>query len=498
MTQDRFIGLTVGRYRIDGELHRSPRGTVYRGRQVSLDRPVAIEVLAPQLARDADFVRRFRQEAELIAGLSHENVVYVHDVVEVEGTYGIVMESLDGQTLHEALRQRRLSPGEVVEIGIALARALDCAHGRGVVHRDVASRNVLMTPSERIKLMGFGLARTEGDDASTRPDTALGTADYRAPEQSRGGEPSPLADIYSLGVLLYELATGELPFAGQDEHAVSHRHIHEQPRPPRAVDPSVPAWLEGVILKAMAKDPAERFQSAAELEAELLAAGTAAGARRAGGVGSGLLARLPGGARWGVLAAILLLAVALGAAVWRAVGSRGAASSTEMAGVDASGMSADPATRPPEPEGAENVPPEVQELEAEPVPAADAAGETPQPGEPAERAAPANPEARVETPAAGSAVETAPADSWAAVYACSEGVEFHVDGDALVAVDGEVLGIADDWDGTAGGRVWRPPRPGTYSAQASLEGYRTTWVKLVLDPRADEEICEVDVDLPEL
>nr|HRC87370.1 serine/threonine-protein kinase [Thermoanaerobaculia bacterium] len=182
---DPWPGRTLGRYRIEAEIGRGGMGVVYRGRQLSLNRPVAIKILPPQLAADPQFRERFRQEAQVIAGLTHENIVGVYDVEEVEGQYFIVMELLEGESLRSIRERRRFSPQEVVAVGFSLARALAYAHGRGIVHRDIKSQNVMLTADGRVKLTDFGIARiVGGSSVKTQTGAVLGTPEYMAPEQA--------------------------------------------------------------------------------------------------------------------------------------------------------------------------------------------------------------------------------------------------------------------------------------------------------------------------
>lgn len=271
---DSWIGKTLGRYRIDREVGRGGMGVVYEGRQLSLNRKVAIKVLPPSLALDEEFKQRFYQEARVIAGLTHENLVHVYDVEEVDGTSFIVMELIEGESVRE-LRERRgkLSPGEVCDIGIAVARALSVAHQRGIVHRDVKSHNVMVARDgvgkQIFKLMDFGIARVPSGGIRTATGAILGTPEYMAPEQAQTGELTPRTDLYSLGVMLYELATGCLPFEGGDPFSLAFKHVTEAPTRPCEHDASIPSALEAVILQAMSKDPQERQASALEMVGEL-------------------------------------------------------------------------------------------------------------------------------------------------------------------------------------------------------------------------------------
>lgn len=271
---DSFIGRQVGKYEILEKLGQGGMGKVYKGRQTSLNRLVAIKVLPAQLALDPEFVQRFRQEALVIAELQHENIVHIYDVDSVPHAGGddlwfIVMEYVDGYNLRERPGgSRAMAAADVRSIGLALADALEYAHQRGIVHRDIKSANVMVTREGKIKLMDFGVAKSAGG-IRTATGSVLGTPDYMSPEQARGGEIGPYSDIYSLGVLLYELSTGRLPFSGGDPFQVAFRHVSETPPAPSSIVPTLPEWLETVILKCLEKDPGDRYPSATELEQDL-------------------------------------------------------------------------------------------------------------------------------------------------------------------------------------------------------------------------------------
>ncbi|MEM9553971.1 MAG: protein kinase [Acidobacteriota bacterium] len=271
---DSFVGRVLGKYQILDRLGQGGMGTVYRARQTSLERLVAIKVLPAQLGMDDEFVERFRQEARLIAGLQHENIVHIYDIEAAASGTGepiwyLVMELLDGYDLrHRPGADRPLDPEEIRRIGLALTAALEVAHARGIVHRDIKTANVMRTRGGKIKLMDFGIAKLAGSGVKTATGSVLGTPDYMAPEQAQSGTVTPQTDLYSLGVLLYELATARMPFTATDPFAVAIQHITAEVPPPSRWAP-VPPWLEAVILRAMQKDPAHRFASAGEMAAAL-------------------------------------------------------------------------------------------------------------------------------------------------------------------------------------------------------------------------------------
>ncbi len=260
-----------GRYELTHLVARGGMAQVYRARDRLLDRPVALKVLFPELSVDRAFVERFRREAQAAANLSHPNIVPVFDWGEDSGTYYIVMEYVDGQPLSQALRTGGPMPaGRVAQIGARVADALAYAHRHGVVHRDVKPGNVLLTDDEQVKVTDFGIARAVNTEESlTQTGAVMGTATYFSPEQAEGIGVDGRSDIYSLGVVLFEMVAGRPPFLGDSPVAVASKHVREQPPPLRDLSPSVPPALEAIIAKAMAKSVDLRYQSAADLRADL-------------------------------------------------------------------------------------------------------------------------------------------------------------------------------------------------------------------------------------
>ncbi len=273
MTQPRLLG---GRYELDGIVGRGGMAEVFRARDIRLDRIVGVKTLRNDLARDQTFQARFRREAQSAASLNHPSIVAVYDTGEdmvggIPVPY-IVMEFVEGRTLRDLLRDdRRLLPERAAEITDGVLRALDYSHRNGIVHRDIKPGNVMLTRSGEVKVMDFGIARAVSDSQMTMTQTAqvIGTAQYLSPEQARGERVDARSDLYSTGCLLYELLTGRPPFTGDSPVAIAYQHVKEEPIPPSRIDPEVPPWADAIVLKAMQKDPADRYQSAGEMRNDL-------------------------------------------------------------------------------------------------------------------------------------------------------------------------------------------------------------------------------------
>jgi eukaryotic-like serine/threonine-protein kinase len=275
MTTPRLLG---SRYEIGETLGYGGMAEVHRGRDVRLGREVAVKVLRADLARDPSFQARFRREAQAAASLNHPAIVAVYDTGE-EDVYGnqpyIVMEYVEGRTLRDVLKiEGRLMPRRAMEIVADVCAALDFSHRNGIIHRDIKPGNVMITRTGAVKVMDFGIARAVADNAATVTQTAavIGTAQYLSPEQARGETVDARSDVYSTGVLLFELITGSPPFTGDSPVAVAYQHVRENPPPPSTINPDVPPELDAIVLKAMAKNPANRYQSAGEMRADLIRA----------------------------------------------------------------------------------------------------------------------------------------------------------------------------------------------------------------------------------
>ncbi|MCG8455022.1 MAG: serine/threonine protein kinase, partial [Holophagales bacterium] len=249
-----MIGKTLGDYRIERELGRGGMGTVYAAEDQNLGRRVAIKLISASLGDDPSLVDRFRKEAKALARLQHPNVVLVHSFFRHEDRWLLVMEMVEGEQLDDHLKRSGALPWpRVADLGIALLDGLQHAHEQGVVHRDVKTSNCLLTPEGGIKIMDFGIALVEGEGRLTRRGHVVGTPHYIAPEQVSGRPADPRTDLYSLGVVLYEMVTGRVPFESDSEFELLRAHLETTPISPRARVSSVPDWLEAVILKALAK-----------------------------------------------------------------------------------------------------------------------------------------------------------------------------------------------------------------------------------------------------
>jgi eukaryotic-like serine/threonine-protein kinase len=276
MTTPQVLG---ERYEIGGVLGRGGMAEVHRGRDLRLGREVAVKVLRSDLARDPSFQVRFRREAQAAASLNHPAIVAVYDTGEDRTTTGatpyIVMEYVEGETLRDVIRREgHLSSERAMSLAADICGALDFSHRNGIVHRDVKPGNVMITPQGTVKVMDFGIARAVSDSAATMTSTAavIGTAQYLSPEQARGESVDARSDVYSMGCLLYELVTGAPPFSGDSPVAVAYQHVREDARLPSSINREVPPELDAILMKSMSKNPANRYQSAAEMRNDLLRA----------------------------------------------------------------------------------------------------------------------------------------------------------------------------------------------------------------------------------
>lgn len=267
-----MIGTQIGRYRITDELGRGGMGVVYRATQVTLNRTVAVKMLFPHLASSGEYLERFRREAETLARLDHENIVRIFDIEEYEDTHCIIMEYVGGPSLSAVLaRERRLSPRRARDIAADVAAALCAAHRQGIIHRDIKPDNILFNAEGRPKLTDFGIARIAHAAQATRTGVMIGTPWYMSPEQAAGRPVTPASDLYSLGVVLFEMLAGRVPFEGSDALAIALKHLNEAPPPLRPLAPEAGAELCDLVARTLAKESTRRHPSAAELREALLA-----------------------------------------------------------------------------------------------------------------------------------------------------------------------------------------------------------------------------------
>ncbi len=277
MSAGRLLG---GRYQVGELLGYGGMAEVHRGRDLRLGRDVAIKTLRTDLARDETFQIRFRREAQNAASLNHPAIVAVYDTGEETAPTGetipyIVMEFVNGRTLKEVLgAERRLMPRRALEITGDICAALEFSHRHGIIHRDIKPGNVMLTPTGQVKVMDFGIARALASGATTMTQTSavIGTAQYLSPEQARGEAVDARSDVYATGCVLYELLTGQPPFVGDNPVSVAYQHVREDPRPPSDANRDVAPDVDAVVLKALAKNRVNRYQSAAEMRADVLRA----------------------------------------------------------------------------------------------------------------------------------------------------------------------------------------------------------------------------------
>jgi eukaryotic-like serine/threonine-protein kinase len=268
-TDTRINRIFDTRYVIKRKLGSGGMADVYLAEDQELGRRVALKLLDERHASDEQFVERFRREAQSAAGLNHPSIVSIFDRGQAEGTYYIAMEFLDGRTLKELLvRNGPTPPAIAIDYARQILGALSFAHRNGVVHRDIKPHNIIVRPDGRLKVTDFGIARS-GASQMTEAGSIVGTAQYLSPEQARGAPVDPRSDLYSLGIVLYEMLTGKVPFTGDTPVEIAMKHLSQVPEPPSKLRPDIPHDLDAVVMRALAKDPDQRYGSAEEMDADL-------------------------------------------------------------------------------------------------------------------------------------------------------------------------------------------------------------------------------------
>ena len=264
-----MIGKTVSHYRILEKLGEGGMGVVYKAQDAKLDRTVALKFLAPELTREPVARERFIQEAKAASALDHPNICTIHEIDEAEGQTFLAMACVEGQTLRQRIGSGPLKLEDAVDIAVQIAQGLQEAHEKGIVHRDIKSSNIMVTPKGQVKIMDFGLAKLVGGPRVTKTGTAVGTVAYMSPEQARGESVDQRTDIWSLGVVLYEMVTGRLPFRGDYEQSVVYTILNEAPEPITSLRSDVPMELERMVGKALEKEPKRRYQRVEDLLVDL-------------------------------------------------------------------------------------------------------------------------------------------------------------------------------------------------------------------------------------
>jgi eukaryotic-like serine/threonine-protein kinase len=259
-----------GRYRVEDKLAAGGMGTVFVAVDERLQRRVAVKLLRDDLASDPRFVERFRREARSVAALAHPNIATVFDYGEEDGRHFIVMELADGRDLGRVLREEGpFDPDRAVRVAGQICDALGHAHSAGVIHRDIKPANVIVGEQDLVKVTDFGIARATGDSTITAAGSILGSAHYLSPEQANGGPATPASDLYAVGIVVYEMLTGAVPFTGDSPVSIAMRHLIEEVPPPSRLNPAVSSELDGVVARATARAPEERWHDAAALAAAL-------------------------------------------------------------------------------------------------------------------------------------------------------------------------------------------------------------------------------------
>ncbi|MCS7182729.1 MAG: serine/threonine protein kinase [Thermoanaerobaculum sp.] len=489
----------LGRYQILGEIGRGAMGVVYRAFDPQLERPVAIKAISAETVGGGtteEIIARFVREAKLAARIVHPGVVTIYDAGEDSGQLYLVMELVEGESLAARLRRGDFPrQAEALELVAQVAEALGAAHQAGVVHRDVKPANILITREGKAKVSDFGVAKAVGEGTGlTRTGTAVGSPAYMSPEQVRGEHVDPRSDLFSLGVILYEMLLRKRPFPAETLTTLVYQILNSDPFADPQAFGTLPPEVVRFLQWCLAKDPGQRIPDAA----------TFATQARALAAGSGLASTLgtmptmpiaaapppdrppsaserPRGHRQVMWVALALLLV--GAVVSLFLLRRPSPPPATL-------LLADPTPVP------ELVGPLGESWEV-PTPTAIAT----RPSAPTRTPSPTREEAVVVLPppiALPRPTATPTPPPVVKTYLGRHGAVFNVDPEeALVEINGQVIGIADDWDGKGGGKVYYFPGPGTYYAKLSLAGHKTVWVAIVITPTAKEEHADVDWELEE-
>ena len=263
------IGQTVGEYKIIGIIGSGGMGTVYKVQHVISDRVEAMKVILPDLARSSELADRFIREIRVQARLNDPNIASLYNAFPFENQLFMVVEYVDGTTLSSVLREGKMQLDKSIEVAVQVLKALDYAHKEGVVHRDIKPANIMLTSKGAVKLMDFGIARSSNDQQLTQTGATLGSIYYMSPEQVRGASVDHRSDLYSVGIVLYEMVTGIRPITGESSWEVMNAHVNSIPLSPSALNSNLPGYLCSAILKALEKDPESRHQSASAFTAAL-------------------------------------------------------------------------------------------------------------------------------------------------------------------------------------------------------------------------------------
>ncbi|MGB2844823.1 MAG: serine/threonine-protein kinase [Candidatus Aminicenantaceae bacterium] len=264
-----MIGQTISHYKILEKLGEGGMGVVYKAEDTKLKRTVALKFIAPEALKSIEEKTRFKHEAQTVAALDHPNICTIYEIDETEGQTFIAMAHIKGQSLKEKVKRAPLKIEEILEIAMQVTDGLQEAHEKGITHRDIKSSNIMVTDKNQVKIMDFGIAKLAGSTKLTKTATLMGTADYMSPEQASGETVDNRTDIWSLGVVIYEMLSGQMPFKGNYEQVVLHSVLNKNPEPITSLRSGIPLELEAIVNKCLEKDPTERYQTTADIKADL-------------------------------------------------------------------------------------------------------------------------------------------------------------------------------------------------------------------------------------